>query len=413
MLQNGVQRWKCYLNTCKCFFKLSSTLDIIDKCNVHNHEKCDDKVLNRQKLSNSIKRKAQDDISTRPSKLIRSELKNNDIPSINTNDLKLIRNNNHYARKVLYSKLPKSMQETQNCLSSMNITTNKDEQFLFCNNLVDNIIGFSTETNLKALCDVTKVYMDGTFKSCTKYFLQLFTIHGFRNGLYVPLVFLVLPNKTLETYTKVFKYIVSYCTSLQLNFQPADIFVDFEVAIRTSVKFGGEKFNSLGYQRRIKVPITIYVSDYLKCVFGLPFLKPEEVFDCFIDDLMTIKPINATVDQFCDYLLKTYTEEDALFPPNIWAEFAATTNRTTNSCESYHAKLNASISAAHPNIFVLIEILLGIQSEIYVSLRSSATQPNKKTAEKKKFLREKMLSFTSGELNRFNFVKEVSFKFIP
>jgi len=22
MLQNGVQRWKCYLNTCKCFFKI-------------------------------------------------------------------------------------------------------------------------------------------------------------------------------------------------------------------------------------------------------------------------------------------------------------------------------------------------------------------------------------------------------
>jgi len=58
-------------------------------------------------------------------------------------------------------------------------------------------------------------------------------------------------------------------------------------------------------------------------------------------------------------------------------------------------------------------MLLGIQSEIYVSLRSSATQPIKKTVEKENFLREKMLSFTSGELTRLNFVKEVSFKFIP
>lgn len=427
MLRNDVQRWKCYLNTCKCFLKLSSTLDIIEKCNVHNHQKCDDKVLNRQKLSNSVKRKAQDNISTRPSKLIRSELKNSDIPSINTNDLKLIRNNIHHARKVLYPKLPKSMQEVHNCLSTMNITTNKDEQFLFCNNLVDNIIGFSTETNLKALCDVTKIYMDGTFKSCTKYFLQLFTIHGFRNGLYVPLVFLILPNKTLETYTKAFQYIVSYCTSLQLNFQPAEIFVDFEVAIHTSVKcvwpnaiIRGCRFHlAQSWWRKIQqlglskaYSSNNDISDYLKCVFGLPFLKPEEVFDCFIDDLMTIKPVNTTVDIFCDYLLKTYIEEDALFPPNIWAEFAATTNRTTNSCESYHAKLNASISASHPNIFVLIEMLLEIQSEIYVSLRSSATQ-SKKTVEKENFLREKMLSFTSGELTRLNFVKEVSFKFIP
>jgi hypothetical protein len=95
-------------------------------------------------------------------------------------------------------------------------------------------------------------------------------------------------------------------------------------------------------------------------VFGLPFLKSEEVFDCVVDNAMTIKPVNKIFYKFCDYLLKTYIEQDTLFPLNIWDEFAATTNRTTNSCESYHAKLNASISATHTNIFVLIEILLGI-----------------------------------------------------
>jgi hypothetical protein len=142
------------------FFIIILHLDIIEKCNVHNHQKCDEKVLNRQKLSNSVKRKARVDISTRPLKLIRSELKNSHIPSINTNDFKLIKNNIHHARKVLYPKLPKIIQEIHNCLTTMNITTNRGEQFLFCNNLVDNIIGFSTETILKALCDVTKVYMD-------------------------------------------------------------------------------------------------------------------------------------------------------------------------------------------------------------------------------------------------------------
>jgi hypothetical protein len=125
------------------FLKLSYTLDLIDKCNVHKHQKCDEKVLNRQKLSNSVKRKSQDDIFTRSLRLIRFELKNSDIPSINTNDLKLIKNFIHHARKVLYPKLPKSILETHNCLTTMNITTNRGEQFLFCNNLVDNIIGFS------------------------------------------------------------------------------------------------------------------------------------------------------------------------------------------------------------------------------------------------------------------------------
>jgi tRNA uridine 5-carbamoylmethylation protein Kti12 len=43
MFRNDVQRWKCYLNTCKCFLKLSCTLDIIKKCNVHNYQKCDER----------------------------------------------------------------------------------------------------------------------------------------------------------------------------------------------------------------------------------------------------------------------------------------------------------------------------------------------------------------------------------
>jgi len=119
--------------------------------------------------------------------------------------------------------------------------------------------------------------------------------------------------------------------------------------------------------------------------------------------LLTIKPVNITVDKFCDYFLKTYIEQNALFLPNIWAEFAATTNRTTNSCESYHAKLNASIGAVHPNIFVLVEILLGNQSEIYVSLRSSATQPIKKTCRKRKIFKGKDAFFYYWRIDSVKF----------
>lgn len=76
-----------------------------------------------------------------------------------------------------------------------------------------------------------------------------------------------------------------------------------------------------------------------------------------------------------------------LFPPNIWADFVA----TINSCESFHAKSNVNFGAAHPNIFVLLDPLIGIQSENYISYRSSATQPIRKPAEKEIFLREKII----------------------
>lgn len=82
-----IQRLKCFLNNCKCFLESSLTLQIIEWCDNHNHEKCHQNVLDKQKLSYSIKRKAIRDISKRLSNFIRFEIKDFDAPTINTNDL--------------------------------------------------------------------------------------------------------------------------------------------------------------------------------------------------------------------------------------------------------------------------------------------------------------------------------------
>ncbi len=74
MLQGEVQRWTCCKNSCKCFFKLTSNNVMSDIYNEHNHDKCDEQVITRQKISNSVKRKAVDDISVRPSKILHNEL---------------------------------------------------------------------------------------------------------------------------------------------------------------------------------------------------------------------------------------------------------------------------------------------------------------------------------------------------
>ncbi|KAF0702548.1 FLYWCH-type domain-containing protein [Aphis craccivora] len=92
----------------------------------------------------------------------------------------------------------------------------------------NNIIGFSTHSNLTVLCDSNTIYIDGTFKSCPKYFLQIFTIHAL--------------------------YTVDQCIIVGLTFSPKYIFIDFEksihnaaqqVAIFILAKVGGEKYNAL------------------------------------------------------------------------------------------------------------------------------------------------------------------------
>ncbi|KAK7602123.1 hypothetical protein V9T40_009564 [Parthenolecanium corni] len=55
----------------------------------------------------------------------------------------------------------------------------------------------------------------------------------------------------------------------------------------------------------------------LKFVFGLPLLLPDEVDDCFVEDIMACKPVGRNFDVFFNYLLKTYIASDATFPPII------------------------------------------------------------------------------------------------
>jgi hypothetical protein len=81
ILKDDVQRLPCCFKNCKCFIKLSSSNIIVGSNTNHEHRKHDKKVLNRQIIINSLKKKALVDIYCKPSKLTRSELKHGNIPT--------------------------------------------------------------------------------------------------------------------------------------------------------------------------------------------------------------------------------------------------------------------------------------------------------------------------------------------
>ena len=67
--------------------------------------------------------------------------------------------------------------------------------------VVDGI--FSTYLNMEYLCNsMSELFIDGTFKCCPRYFYQLYTIHGCKNGNYVPLLYCLLPLKSEACYAK-------------------------------------------------------------------------------------------------------------------------------------------------------------------------------------------------------------------
>ena len=71
-------------------------------------------------------------------------------------------------------------------------------------------------------------FADGTYKCCPNYFKQIYTIHGFKNGHYIPLVFCLLPSKSEACYKKMFSLLGESCKQINLTLNITTIHLDFE-----------------------------------------------------------------------------------------------------------------------------------------------------------------------------------------
>ena len=105
--------------------------------------------------------------------------------------------------------------------------------------------------------------------------------------------------------------------------------------------------------------------------FGLQFLEPSEVEDCFTDDLMQDCSEDQNCENFADYLLENYVTFDSKFTPD-------------NDTESFHAHFNEQFYTSHPTLIIYIDILKKVQATTYVKLWSLDYQTPRKKVEKEK-----------------------------
>jgi hypothetical protein len=139
----------CINNKCrtKCYTDSEQLVENKNTCFVHAHE--EETALNRQKISNSCKRKAVDSVVEKPSKIIRRELTlHKNEGNLLISDIKLISRNIQNAIASCYPKIPNSRKEVHNILSSINVKTKRGENFIFENNNLNEIIIFLCDTNL-------------------------------------------------------------------------------------------------------------------------------------------------------------------------------------------------------------------------------------------------------------------------
>jgi hypothetical protein len=80
----------------------------------------------------------------------------------------------------------------------------------------------------------------------------------------------------------------------------------------------------------------------------LPFISPNKVSDCFIEDFMSSIPNDIKFKKYADYLIDTYISEETKFPPIIWAANIASLALTTKPPNHIiHISIPSSINHIH------------------------------------------------------------------
>jgi len=101
----------------------------------------------------------------------------------------------------------------------------------------------------------------------------------------------------------------------------------------------------------------------------LPFISPNEVSNCFIEDFMSSIPNDIRFQKYADYLVDTSICEEAKFPPMIWGADIASLALTTNACESYHSSFNSEFYLPHPTIYHFLDVLKGFQTKTLIKIK--------------------------------------------
>jgi len=76
---------------------------------------------------------------------------------------------------------------------------------------------------------------------------------------------------------------------------------------------------------------SLEIGKWLHHSFGLLFLEPNNVFDCFLQNFMADHPVDNKIVKYADYLVDKYLTTDCDYPPEIWTSTSSSLQRTTNT----------------------------------------------------------------------------------
>lgn len=264
--------------------------------------------------------------------------------------------------------VPENMQTTENGDRFLQYDSGSDDP--------KRIIIFSTESNMRLLSKIKHWFADGTFDNCPNFFAQLYTIHGYYENVILPLVYVLLPDKTGETYIRLFQEL----KRLRPNLKPESCMTDFELAAvngltsefpTITIRFclfhmRQSLYRKLGeHNLKTKYDDEEDFNIKMKMLSALAFVPVEDVISVF-DQLMDeqFSSDDAAVDNYLIYFQNTYIGKTIgrrfvrpLFNIERWSQYDAVKNnlpRTNNSVEGWHRGFEFMINKRQANIYDIL-----------------------------------------------------------
>ena len=264
--------------------------------------------------------------------------------------------------------------------------TAKGEQFLLYDSgpEVERILIFGTQQNLEML-QLSQVWLaDGTFKTAPTLFTQVYVVHALRggpdpmkDGHLLPSLFVLLPNKTEVTYTRMWQQIQLLCPAAH----PIEMIMDFEKAsLNSFAHFWPDtllkccffhltqniwlKVQAEGMQAEYNLHGDLAIS--IRLLPALAFAPPSHVRQLFNEVAGQLPMPQAAgllayfEDTYIGRQLPSGTYQEALFPIDLWNYHIMTPfglPRTTNAVEAWHRSFNSTVGCHHPNMWKFITAL--------------------------------------------------------
>ncbi|KAF8785187.1 hypothetical protein HNY73_010761 [Argiope bruennichi] len=193
------------------------------------------------------------------------------------------------------------------------------------------ILIFASSKGRNTLKNNKHFLMDGTFKSCSMQFCQIYTIHAVltksnqEDRTIVPIVFSLLPRKNSETYSKLFTVLKD------AGWNPYSITMDFEAAVLKelerlfpSVKISGCNFyfnqclwrqvQSLGLVQEYKENDEIRL--HVRMCAALAHLPEDDIEDGWLS-IQETSPLQSKLQQFYDYFVKEWLD-NSVISTSMW-----------------------------------------------------------------------------------------------